>query len=244
MPQHNLGFLCVVSQRDFTQSWPLLCKLGLQDKSMGWSAGPYWKSGHPSSHHSRFWSHAVTELLSCKSQLASALPTSSVQVKQTCWVIWQGDPTALGQNSPYGPVPPCLSAMPCVCTLPQPERWLDSTLLFQQKNSCHKNNLEKGGNLFSTWCVVVAFLGEASGVVPIITAQSPSSGACCQCWLNSGFSESRSEVLTFKGFQISNWQSNSQNRNGRRPQAAQLMPHLMPVSDILTRQILTYQGKY
>lgn len=79
---------------------------------------------------------------------------------------------------------------------------------------------EKEDNLFSTRCVA-AFSGEAFWVVSIITAQSPSSKGRCQCWLNSVFSESRLEVLTFIGFQMSNWQSNSQSRIGRRPQAAQ-----------------------
>lgn len=143
--------------------------LGLQDKPMGWSAGPFYKSGHPKSHHSSFWSHAATELLSCKLQpVVSALPTSSMQVEQTCWVTRQGDFTALGQNSPYYLMPPCLSVMPYLCTHPQAERWLDSTLLYQQKNSCHTNSLKKDGNLFSTWCVV-AFSSEAFWVVPIIT---------------------------------------------------------------------------
>ena len=62
---------------------------------------------------------------------------------------------------------------------------------------------------------------EAFWIVSISTAQSPSSQAHWQCWLNFVFSESRLEVLMFVGFQMSDWQLDSQSGIDRRPQATQ-----------------------
>lgn len=106
-------------------SWTLLEVRGIPTPITPDFEAMLWLNYCPAS-HSLWW--VLYQLLPCK--------------EQTCWVTWQGDPTARGPNSPYGPVPPCLSVMPYICTLPQPEKWLDSMLLFQQ-NSCHKNSLEK-----------------------------------------------------------------------------------------------------
>lgn len=105
---------------------------------------------------------------------------------------------------------------------------------------------EKEGNLFSTWCFA-AFSGEAFWVVSIITEQSLSSTACCQCWLNSVFSESRLEVLTFIGFQMSNCNqiAKAELVGGHRQHRTDSDASFQVLTDInLPRQILTYHPDY
>lgn len=111
MPQHKPGFLCVVSQRGPTQSWSLLCMLQLQDKHTGWSPGLSCKSGAsqlPSLQILKPCCHRITVL---QVTACAECSTNFFHASGANLLVWQGDPAALGQNSPYDLVPPCLSVM-------------------------------------------------------------------------------------------------------------------------------------
>lgn len=197
--------------------------LGLQDKLRGHAARPSFKSVTSQLPSLQILKSCCNRVTVLQVMAHGECSTSFlVQVQQTCWVGHR----AWWSYSPWSKQSiwscPSMSICSAVSTYTSSAReGAGQHAASSGEEQPPYHNLDgKEGNLFSTQCAA-GFPGEAFWVVSIITAQSPSSKAHYQRWLNSVFSESRLEVLTFIRFQMWNWQSNSQSRIGRRPQATQ-----------------------